>query len=106
MWKKGAVPGLMSDAINAGLTSTGEAPVTPITEDALTFKCLRCGRMLSAAQTVVTRSPTEVVYECPHDAARLVTIHDRDYSFQDGDLRIRVGNEEVDWWDYNTRGRR
>jgi hypothetical protein len=91
--------GLLSETINRHMARVGrDAP--RVVEGMLTFMCLRCSRALSAAQTVVVRKPGEVVYACPDDNATLVTIHADDYVFSDGDLTIRVGAEQVAWWEF------
>jgi hypothetical protein len=94
---------LLSEVINRHIAFGRGAPPVNVTEAMLTFECLRCGRALSAAETVVARSPSAIAYLCPHDEATLVTIHPRDYQFTDGDLTIRVGDEEVPWWDFARR---
>jgi hypothetical protein len=91
---------LLSDAINGHISSVGDAPSPPVTEERLSFECTRCGRTMNATETVVTRTPGEVVYSCADDGARLVTIKPRDYYFTDGGLTIRVGDQDVDWWEY------
>jgi hypothetical protein len=100
-------PALLSEAINRHMAFGRDVPQTRVTEGMLTFACLRCDRTLSAAQTVVTRNPGEVVYTCPHDDATLVTIQTSgtprgvwDYSFSEGELTIRVGDEQVAWWEF------
>jgi hypothetical protein len=103
MWEQGSEPGLLSDAINGHMAFGASGPQCPVTEEMLSFECLRCGSVLSAAQTIVRRTSREVAYLCPSDEAVLVTIHDRDYSFHEGGLTIRVGEDDVDWWDFVDR---
>lgn len=102
---EGAASGPLSEAINRHMTLGGYVPEVRVTEDMLTFTCLQCGRALRATQTVLTRTSGEVKYSCPHDDATLVTIHDRDYLFSEGDVMISVGAEHVQWWDFVKRRR-
>jgi hypothetical protein len=90
---------LLSEAITRGMArAKQDAP--QVTEDMLAFTCERCGRGLSATQTVVTRKPGEVMYACPDDAAALVTIHANDYAFHEGDVTISVGGDRIAWWEF------
>jgi hypothetical protein len=41
----------------------------------------------------------------PDDAAPLLTIHDQDYSLSEGELTIRVDDQQFDWWDFVHRYR-
>jgi hypothetical protein len=101
VFERDSEPGLLSEAINRTFAWRGQPlPNPPLTEEALTFECLRCGRALRAAQMLVKRTPGEVVYACPYDDATLVTIHDRDYSFSDGEVTILVGGDTVSWWEF------
>jgi hypothetical protein len=100
VWKRGAEPGLLSEAINRHMAFGRDTSPVPLTEEELTFRCDRCGRQIPALDAVIRRTPREVAYECPHDAASFVTIHDQDYSFSEGELTIRVGNHQLDWWDF------
>jgi hypothetical protein len=100
VWERGAEPGLLSEAINRHLGIGQEVSPVSLTEEELTFRCHRCGRRIPAADALVTRTPNEVAYECPHDAASFVTIHDQDYSFSESDLAIRVDDQALDWWDF------
>jgi hypothetical protein len=83
--------GCSRDAINRHMAFGRDAPEYRLTEDMLSFECLRCRRPLSASQTIVARTPREVAYLCPNDEAVLATIHDDAYSFHDGGLTIRNG---------------
>ncbi len=105
MWERGAEPGLLSEALNRHLgIGWGVSPVS-LTEEELTFRCQRCGRRIRAGDAVVTRTAGEVTYECPHDAASFVTIHDQDYGFSEGDLTVRVDDQELEWWDFMEKYR-
>jgi hypothetical protein len=110
MIERGDEPGLLSEAITRHMAATYVAPPVRVTEDLLTFTCRRCGRTLSAAQALITRNPGKVAYSCPDDGATFVTIHGPrrgsahaapwDYHFSEVDLTIRVGAEQVAWWDF------
>jgi hypothetical protein len=104
VWKRGAEPGLLSEAINEQMAFRRDAARDSLTEDALTFRCIRCGHRMRAREAILTRTATEVVYECPRDRASLVTIHDQDLSFVDGELTIQVDGHAVDWWEFVTEG--
>jgi hypothetical protein len=93
----------LAETINATLRRQSDPPA-PVTEDSLTFVCLRGDHRLRAADAEVRRSGTEVEYVCPVDGASLCCVGESSYAFSDGDLLIAAGEEEVSWWDYFHRG--
>jgi hypothetical protein len=110
VWEPGAEPGLLSEAINTSAEAINrhiafgrKAWPVSLTEEKLTFHCLRCGRHVRAPDAVVTRTPSLVFYECPHDGAPFVTIQDVCYGFAECELTIRVDDQHVDWSDLMDR---
>jgi hypothetical protein len=98
-------PGLLSETINRHMAFGRTEPLALLSEDQLSFTCLRCGRVLSATEAVLNRTADEVAYSCPDDGAIFATIQESGCGFSEGELRIRVGGEEVDWSDYVKSGR-
>jgi hypothetical protein len=90
---------LLSEAINRS-AGAREHGVT-VTEQHLIFVCDRCGRSTTAKDAEVGHPGADVVYSCPTDKATLARVKAHGvYSFDDGQLTIKIAAEQVAWQDF------
>lgn len=88
---------LFSTALNR-FSRSDDASV--VGEDTLRLSCERCGLTFSGIEATVTETDESVVYSCPADDERIVTVDRDGFGLHEGSIKIRVGTREVDWTDF------
>ena len=88
---------LLSAALNR-FNRVVDMPV--VDEDALRLSCERCGLTFSGVEATLTETHESVVYSCPADGERIVTVDRDGFGLHGGSIKIRVGPQEVDWTDF------